>query len=238
MEPSLLADIAAFARGSLRPQRTRVTTPGGLSYTEGPGGPTRGGSATPRARVTTPGGLSYTEGPRGPTRGAEARGGPGGRSLGFVPDWSVDLQVGVVKPWLLLGSQDVAQDIRTLQQHKVSHILNVAYGVDNAFPDSYIYKIVTMLDVPDTKLTNYFPECFDFISRAHKQGGVVLVHCNAGVSRAASVIIGYLIQEDGLSFQDAFSLVKRARPAAHPNSGFMQQLSEYNPCQQGQRGES
>ncbi|CAM9551893.1 unnamed protein product [Lampetra fluviatilis] len=214
MEPSLSAGIRAFARGSLRPQRTRVTTPGGLSYTEGPPG------------GTTPGGE------------AEARGAPGGRSLGFVPDWSVDLQVGAVKPWLLLGSQDVAQDIQTLQQHKVSHILNVAYGVDNAFPDSYIYKTVTMLDVPDTKLTNYFPECFDFISRAHEQGGELLVHCNAGVSRAASVVIGYLIQEDGLSFQDAFSLVKRARPAAHPNTGFMQQLSEYNPCLQRQMGES
>lgn len=59
------------------------------------------------------------------------------------------------------------------------------------------------------------------------KGGVVLVHCNAGVSRAAAVVIGFLMNSEGLSFARAFSLVKNARPAACPNPGFMEQLHKY-----------
>lgn len=61
------------------------------------------------------------------------------------------------------------------------------------------------------------------------QKGVVLVHCNAGVSRSSSIAIGYLMQREGLSFEDAYSQVKVARPSIHPNRGFYQQLQSYNP---------
>lgn len=57
--------------------------------------------------------------------------------------------------------------------------------------------------------------------------GVVLVHCNAGVSRAAAVVIGFLMNSERLSFARAFSLVKNARPVACPNPGFMEQLHKY-----------
>lgn len=59
------------------------------------------------------------------------------------------------------------------------------------------------------------------------KGGVVLVHCNAGVSRAAAIIIGFLMYSEGLSFAMAFSVVKNARPAICPNSGFVEQLQKY-----------
>lgn len=57
--------------------------------------------------------------------------------------------------------------------------------------------------------------------------GVVLVHCNAGVSRAAAVVTGFLMYSERLSFASAFSVVKNARPAACPNPGFMDQLRQY-----------
>nr|XP_013815949.1 PREDICTED: dual specificity protein phosphatase 19 [Apteryx mantelli mantelli] len=138
-----------------------------------------------------------------------------------------DLQVGVVRPWLLLGSQDAAHDLETMKKYKVTHVLNVAYGVQNAFLDDFIYKSISILDLPETDITSYFPECFEFIEKAKIQDGVVLVHCNAGVSRAAAIVIGFLMNSEGLSFARAFSLVKNARPAACPNPGFMEQLHKY-----------
>lgn len=111
----------------------------------------------------------------------------------------------------------------------MSRILNVGYGVENAFPDVFLYKSISILDLPETDITLYFQECFTFIDQAKMQGDVVLVHCNAGVSRAASVVIGYLIYTEGLSFNDAFSLVKTARPVICPNPGFMEQLKKYQP---------
>lgn len=59
------------------------------------------------------------------------------------------------------------------------------------------------------------------------QDGVVLVHCNAGVSRAAAIVIGFLMNSEEISFTSAFSLVKNARPSICPNAGFMEQLRTY-----------
>ncbi|XP_078129375.1 dual specificity protein phosphatase 19-like isoform X1 [Sander vitreus] len=148
---------------------------------------------------------------------------------GFVEDRSLDLQVGVVRPFLLLASQDAAHDNDTLQRFKVSHVLNVAYGVTNLFPDQLIYKTLQILDLPDTDITSYVGECSSFIDQAREQDGVVLVHCNAGVSRSSSVVIGYLMLREGLSFDDAYSQVKVARPSICPNPGFYQQLKGYKP---------
>ncbi|XP_039890033.1 dual specificity protein phosphatase 19-like [Simochromis diagramma] len=117
--------------------------------------------------------------------------------------------------------------IDTLQRYKVSHVLNVAYGVDNLFPDKMVYKTLQILDLPETEITSYFEECSSFIDQTREQGGVVLVHCNAGVSRSSSIVIGYLMLREGLSFDDAYSQVKLARPSIRPNPGFYQQLQKY-----------
>lgn len=52
---------------------------------------------------------------------------------------------------------------------QVTHVLNVACGVENAFPGHFIYKTVPMMDLPETELTSYLPQCFEFIDEAKKQ---------------------------------------------------------------------
>lgn len=49
---------------------------------------------------------------------------------------------------------------------QVTHILNVAYGVENAFPDLFIYKTLSILDQPDTDIISYLQECTQFIEQA------------------------------------------------------------------------
>ncbi|KAG2458912.1 dual specificity protein phosphatase 19a [Polypterus senegalus] len=202
---SLAQEIKAFSKTALKKQNTRVTTLTGKRIIE----------TWRDSRVQE----------------VLEDAGPAGEAVccGYVQDLSLDLQVGQVTPWLFLASQDVAQDFESLKKIKVSHILNVAYGVENAFPDHFTYRTLAILDLPDTDITSYFQECFDFISEARSQNGVVLVHCNAGVSRAPSIVIGYLMSVDGLTFEDAFSRVKMARPAICPNPGFLEQLKQYKP---------
>lgn len=57
--------------------------------------------------------------------------------------------------------------------------------------------------------------------------GGVLVHCYAGVSRSASCVIAYLMQERGMKFQEAFAFASKKRPVIFPNMGFQRQLREY-----------
>nr|XP_035928761.1 dual specificity protein phosphatase 19 isoform X1 [Halichoerus grypus] len=266
---SLNQEIKAFSRNNLRKQCTRVTTLTGKKIIE----------TWKDARIHV---VEEVE----PSSGG---------SCGYVQDLSLDLHVGVIKPWLLLGSQDAAHDLDTLKKYKVTHILNVAYGVENAFLSDFIYKSISILDLPETNILSYFPECFEFIEqakmkrpsqgksqafsvgqqnssglrgavgqeveaeveklRAHEvmapreseEDGVVLVHCNAGVSRAAAVVVGFLMNSEEISFTSAFSLVKNARPSICPNAGFMEQLRTYqegkesNKCdniQELERGDS
>nr|XP_006636628.1 PREDICTED: dual specificity protein phosphatase 19 [Lepisosteus oculatus] len=200
---SLAQEIKAFSKSALKKQCTRVTTLTGKRIIE-------------TWKDSTVQVVEETVQPEG--------------ACGYVQDLSLDLQVGIVKPWLLLASQDVAQDFDILKKFKVTHILNVAYGVENTFQDQFVYKQLSILDLPETVITSYFQECSEFIEQVKAQNGVVLVHCNAGVSRSASIVIGYLMSTEGLRFDDAFALVKNARPAICPNLGFMEQLRNYKLC--------
>ncbi|XP_062850456.1 dual specificity protein phosphatase 19b [Trichomycterus rosablanca] len=203
---SLSEELQSFSTARLKKQTTRVTT------------------ATGKVIIEKRNGDDGFVGEVGDQEEGSAA------ACGFVQDFSLDLQVGIITPFLLLSSQDAASDIETLQQFKVTHILNVAYGVENAFPEHFTYKTVPMLDLPETKLTSYFLQCFEFIDQARKQDdGVVLLHCNAGVSRSASVAIAYLMTNLKMSFAEAYNQVKSARPSIQPNPGFLAQLQQYVP---------
>lgn len=200
---SLAQEIQGFSKSNLKKQCTHVTTVTGRKLLE-----RRSEGADGQEQVEE----------------LEEEGG-----CGFVEDKSLDLQVGVVRPFLLLASQDAAHDIDTLLRYKVSHVLNVAYRVTNPFPDRLVYKTLQILDLPDTDITSYMEECSSFIDQARDKDGVVLVHCNAGVSRSSSIVIGYLMLREKLPFQEAYSQVKTARPSVRPNPGFYQQLQLYKP---------
>jgi len=86
------------------------------------------------------------------------------------------------------------------------------------------------MDLPGIDIISYFDECFSFIDSALNAGGRVLVHCMAGVSRAASIVIGYLMKVKNMDFETAFNHVKAQRPCIRPNDGFMHQLQIYG-CQ-------
>ena len=55
----------------------------------------------------------------------------------------------------------------------------------------------------------------------------VLVHCMAGVSRSASVVIAFLIACQGWSLDDAMSFVKGKRKCISPNVAFAEQLASF-----------
>ena len=54
--------------------------------------------------------------------------------------------------------------------------------------------------------------------------GVVLVHCVAGVSRSAAVVVAFLMWALGLPFLEARARVKAARPIVNLNLGFSLQV--------------
>lgn len=139
-------------------------------------------------------------------------------------DLQPDLQVAEITPFLYLGSQDVAGDLLTLQTHKITHILNVGSGISNFFPTDFHYYNEEMLDIPEFDVQTALSQTFDIIEQVRLQQGRIFVHCNAGISRAPSVVIGYMMRHQAITFSEALALVQRQRPVVKPNEGFIRQL--------------
>jgi len=120
---------------------------------------------------------------------------------------------------LYLGNLQAASDMQALKQHNITHILTVAAGIKPLFPRDFTYKVINIADTSTSSLIRHFPAAISFIKEGISKGGV-LVHCFAGVSRSSSCVIAFLMQDRGLTFQEAFSFASKKRPIIFPNIGF------------------
>lgn len=82
-------------------------------------------------------------------------------------------------------------------------------------------------DHPSQDMTQFFERAIAFIRDATHNNGRVLVHCGAGISRASTVTLAYLMHDLRLPLDQAYNLVKSVRPCIHPNPGFVKQLRAY-----------
>ena len=128
---------------------------------------------------------------------------------------------------LFLGSVAAAYNLSLLKQLGITHILTVCDCLPPKFPGEFQYKLVNVLDAPTANIRQHFKETHEFIATALQRGGTVLVHCFAGVSRSATVVLAYLMKQASLSLQEAIYRVRSKRPFINPNAGFMNQLRKY-----------
>eukprot|EP00211_Chloroparvula_japonica_P015422 CAMPEP_0119121602 /NCGR_PEP_ID=MMETSP1310-20130426/2157_1 /TAXON_ID=464262 /ORGANISM="Genus nov. species nov., Strain RCC2339" /LENGTH=216 /DNA_ID=CAMNT_0007111173 /DNA_START=114 /DNA_END=761 /DNA_ORIENTATION=+ len=89
-----------------------------------------------------------------------------------------------------------------------------------------VVKHLRQDDSPLTQIRQHFEEGHAFIDEHRKNGGVV-VHCAAGVSRSATMVISYVMQSERLPLREAFHRVRDARSRICPNTGFIKELIEY-----------
>ena len=145
---------------------------------------------------------------------------------GFVVDSKPDLQVAEIIPSsLYLGSQDVVHDIDLIKLYKITNILSIGVYVPKLSQLPHItYIFVPALDLPDEKIEAMLNSALPIMEAVICGGGCLYVHCNAGVSRAPTVVMAFLIVHKGYSFNDALAWVKHQRPSANPNPGFIRQL--------------
>ena len=103
------------------------------------------------------------------------------------------------------------------------------------------YEAIDVLDVPEEPLIVFghanewtlapaMRRAVAFIDEASRHG-VVLVHCNAGVSRSTTVAIAYAMLSAARvpgaaipSFDECLATLRQTRPSVRPNAGFEAQL--------------
>lgn len=145
----------------------------------------------------------------------------------LMPYWSTTYSGSQITDQIYISDLPSAFNIDHLKSEGFTHILNMIIGVDSLYPTEFIYKNIPARDIESQDLTQYFDECSEFIHSAVKSGGKILVHCSQGISRSATIVIAYLINQ-GMSYQEAHDLVKAKRPLINPNPGFVEQLIKYS----------
>lgn len=60
-----------------------------------------------------------------------------------------------------------------------------------------------------------------------QEGGKVLVHCEAGISRSPTICMAYLMKTQRLRLEEAFDAVRQRRAVVSPNFSFMGQLLQF-----------
>lgn len=136
-----------------------------------------------------------------------------------------------VSDQLYVGNIYDAINIEWLEQHNITHIVNCIKGFDNLYPREFKYLSLHLDDQPQQTLYHVFEPSYKFIRDAIHNGGTVLVHCHAGVSRAASITIYFLMKVKGWSYVEALQYLRKFRPIVNPNPGFVKQLISVSPKQ-------
>ncbi|PRP88906.1 von Willebrand factor D and EGF domain-containing protein-like [Planoprotostelium fungivorum] len=120
-----------------------------------------------------------------------------------------------------------------MNEYSVGHILTVSNDFRKDKGEEFVHHLIGVPDYPSSDLFSHFAQTHEFINTARygpdnkgPQSGV-LVHCMAGVSRSATIVIAYLMKELGLSLIEAAHLTRSSRAQIWPNGGFVLQLERY-----------
>ena len=135
-----------------------------------------------------------------------------------------------IVPGIWLGAMSAALQAAVLRAHGISLVLTVACGLHIKLPDDIQHRVVHVRDEVHEDLLAHMEEALAILSHGRAEGKGVLVHCFAGVSRSATVVLAYLMREARRRgtprpwLGGAFRVVSGARPRVDPNPGFIRQL--------------
>ncbi|KAK8272926.1 hypothetical protein V6Z12_D11G369900 [Gossypium hirsutum] len=153
-------------------------------------------------------------------------------SISFFSEWrsGITIPTEEIKKVFVGGSGDAAAapeghsgdgSKSCLSPQKLLYLLEYA-GKDLKL----VRMAVPIRDMESENLLDYLDACIDFIDRSRKEGSV-LVHCFAGVSRSAAIIMAYLMRTEQLSKEDALESLKQSCEFVCPNDGFLEQLKMF-----------
>lgn len=136
----------------------------------------------------------------------------------------------LVDPGLFIGTAADLNDSQAMTDKAITHVLSVdSSDPAPALPPerNLCNKWVNVLDEETSDLLSHMDDCFIFIQTTVDGGGAVLVHCQAGRSRSATIVSAYLMKRHNLGFSEAYQRLKNVKPDVQVNSGFEQQLCLY-----------
>lgn len=132
-----------------------------------------------------------------------------------------------VIPHLYLGNRMDGGSFERLLQNNIHRILQIEKE-EPTFESMFIERHI--IDIPDSPLETIlplFPFTCQWIDDSITKGESILVHCKAGISRAPTFVIAYLIWKLKVSYDLARNLLLQKCPFIDPNWGFIHQLHQW-----------
>lgn len=130
-----------------------------------------------------------------------------------------------VLPNLYISGEDEARNPKFLKKHEIQAILTIQLHELPGDSQSEVenYKHIKIQDRPDVNISDHFCDAIQFIDENTR----TLVHCQAGISRSATLCLAYLIQKQQISLETAFKQLQCKRGCIGPNFSFLGQLKTW-----------
>jgi len=148
------------------------------------------------------------------------------------PSPTVDIdsyKMSEVLPGLYLGNAHDAKDMNLLKQNNIKFIINISTTIPCYYENENLFEYLQLScnDSCQENILQYFENIFECIHKKLLLNENILVHCQGGISRSPSFIIGYLMKYYSKTFDQAYLLVKDKRNIINPNLSFLAQLTRY-----------
>lgn len=132
-----------------------------------------------------------------------------------------------IVPGLYLGDIRAGWNPYILKNYNIAAVLQI-FGEDAPMEVRKIERLVLKMDDdPEEDIFSVFDDTYDWIESKLEKKQNILIHCYAGISRSATIVIAYLIKRYKMTYEDAHRFVLKKRDVIDPNFGFIIQLMFY-----------
>ncbi|EMD35294.1 hypothetical protein CERSUDRAFT_116096 [Gelatoporia subvermispora B] len=132
-----------------------------------------------------------------------------------------------VLPNLWIGDLPSALNTEKLRAHNIRSVVTAMRG-RTSIHETFSKLQLNIDDTEDTDVLPHLVSAITFIqAELDKQWGV-LVHCQAGMSRSATIVAAYLMYSQDLDVEGALEMIRKVRPSIQPNDGFLRQLEVFH----------
>lgn len=122
-----------------------------------------------------------------------------------------------------LGS---AKARRNLQDYGITAVISIMTDFERDLFLETVNVKEFFIDLDDKPSASLFRAIYEIRSiLTNNENEIFLVHCVVGRSRSPALLIGYLMLEEGLDYEEAYDEILKCRPSIHPNDGFKKQLN-------------
>jgi len=132
-----------------------------------------------------------------------------------------------ITDFLYLGGLAAARMEDILTKKGITCVINASIEAPDVNYESIKTTRIKLEDNATCNIGVHFDIVADKIDKVRRERGKVLVHCVAGISRSATLVLAYLMKYHKMKLIDAHTYVKEKRPLIRPNPGFWKDLVDF-----------